>query len=187
MASRRLILMRHAKSSWKFDVADKERPLNSRGRKSAAGVAEELARLGRIPSLVLSSDARRTRETLELMNLKGSESKFLPSFYGIFGKPATSVIMEQVWKHAARGHEGTMEEPNTVMVLGHNAGWELALNDLVGPLAVPLVMKTADCFVLEPSKGSLDSGWEDIFTSFGKWRVEHHIRSRSLLPDSASS
>lgn len=140
MASRRLILMRHAKSSWKFDVADKERPLNSRGRKSAAGVAEELARLGRIPSLVLSSDARRTRETLELMNLKGSESKFLPSFYGIFGKPATSVIMEQVWKHAARGHEGTMEEPNTVMVLGHNAGWELALNDLVGPLAVPLVM-----------------------------------------------
>ena len=38
----RLILMRHAKSSWKYhDLSDHERPLNKRGRKAAVKVAKE--------------------------------------------------------------------------------------------------------------------------------------------------
>jgi hypothetical protein len=44
---RRLMLMRHAKSSWKSQVpTDHERPLNERGRRDAARVGKRLSKLG---------------------------------------------------------------------------------------------------------------------------------------------
>ncbi len=46
----RLILMRHAKSSWKFaNLSDHERPLKKRGRKASIKIAKELIRLEWIP------------------------------------------------------------------------------------------------------------------------------------------
>ena len=42
----KLILMRHAKSSWKYpDLSDHERPLKKRGRKASVKIAKELIRL----------------------------------------------------------------------------------------------------------------------------------------------
>ncbi|MEE3242683.1 MAG: histidine phosphatase family protein, partial [Candidatus Thermoplasmatota archaeon] len=65
----RLILMRHAKSSWKYpDLSDHERPLNKRGRKAAVKVAKELIRLEWIPDKLYSSDSERTKETWSRMN-----------------------------------------------------------------------------------------------------------------------
>jgi len=44
---RRLMLMRHAKSSWKSQVpTDHERPLTERGRRDAARVGKRLSKLG---------------------------------------------------------------------------------------------------------------------------------------------
>ena len=64
-------MMRHAKSAWNFEgMEDHDRPLNARGRKSAVAVAQELVYTRRcLPSLVLSSTARRTQETWECMCL----------------------------------------------------------------------------------------------------------------------
>ena len=60
---RRLMLMRHAKSSWKSQVpTDHERPLNERGRRDAARVGKRLAKLGWLPDVVVGSDSRRTEE-----------------------------------------------------------------------------------------------------------------------------
>ena len=57
---RRLIVMRHAKSSWKNEsLRDHERPLNKRGRRDAPRIGEELASLGWVPQRVISSDATR--------------------------------------------------------------------------------------------------------------------------------
>jgi phosphohistidine phosphatase len=62
-----LHLFRHAKSSTKEDVDDRERALNRRGRETARQVAKYLPlKLGAI-DLVLCSSARRTRETLDLI------------------------------------------------------------------------------------------------------------------------
>ncbi len=64
----RLIIMRHAKSDWNSGAAsDHARPLNKRGRRDAPRVANRLGELGWQPDYVISSDSRRTRETLELM------------------------------------------------------------------------------------------------------------------------
>lgn len=60
----RLILLRHAKSSWGDPgVADHARPLNGRGRRSAAAMGTWLVDQGAMPQEVLSSDSQRTRET----------------------------------------------------------------------------------------------------------------------------
>ena len=60
----RLILTRHAKSSWDDPaMPDHERPLNARGRRAADALGAWLASRGDLPDEVLCSDAARTRET----------------------------------------------------------------------------------------------------------------------------
>jgi phosphohistidine phosphatase len=61
-----LHLLRHAKSSWKEDVEDHERPLNRRGREAARLVGQHLPAAAGAIDLVLCSSAARTRETLDL-------------------------------------------------------------------------------------------------------------------------
>jgi phosphohistidine phosphatase SixA len=61
----KLIVMRHAKSSWKESLPDKERPLKGRGRKAATDVGARLGRKSLVPNLVLVSDAVRARQTWE--------------------------------------------------------------------------------------------------------------------------
>ena len=63
-----LMLLRHAKSSLAdTGQADPDRPLNERGKHSAAAVGRYMASNGLVPQLVLCSPARRTRETWGLV------------------------------------------------------------------------------------------------------------------------
>lgn len=67
-----VIFLRHAKSDWYAGISnDLERPLNKRGRRSAAAVGSFLAEAGHVPDLVLCSPATRTRQTLELAKEAG--------------------------------------------------------------------------------------------------------------------
>src|SRR5262245_54961274 len=70
MRRRQLVVVRHAKSVWaEPDLADRDRPLNARGRRAAARVGEYLREAGVHPDLVLCSPARRAQQTLELFQL----------------------------------------------------------------------------------------------------------------------
>lgn len=60
---RRLVLLRHAKSSWEHDLPDAERPLSPRGRRDAAAAGGWLSEHVGRPDLVLCSTALRTRQT----------------------------------------------------------------------------------------------------------------------------
>ena len=65
---KRLLLLRHAKSSWDNpSLKDRERPLAKRGMRDAPRVGRYLLQKEYVPDLVLSSPSRRTRETLELL------------------------------------------------------------------------------------------------------------------------
>lgn len=69
--TKRLILIRHAKSSWDDPfMTDHDRPLNARGRASADALGAWLAREGIAPDAALVSSAQRTRETWERMAKK---------------------------------------------------------------------------------------------------------------------
>lgn len=58
-----LYVVRHAKSSWKFDVIDHERPLNDRGLNDAPRVAAHVVSKMPKPDLMMSSDAMRAKTT----------------------------------------------------------------------------------------------------------------------------
>lgn len=60
----KLLLMRHAKSSWAGSHGDHARPLNERGFAAAETMADRLASRSLLPDRILCSTARRTRQTL---------------------------------------------------------------------------------------------------------------------------
>ncbi len=79
------MLLRHAKSSWKdSSIVDHDRPLNKRGKKAAPQMGRLLSAEGLVPDLILSSTARRARETAEAVAKSSSYEgpiELLESFY----------------------------------------------------------------------------------------------------------
>ncbi len=64
VSQRRLVMIRHAKSSWANPLqSDFDRPLNERGKKEAVEMGEKLKALGLMPDLIICSNAKRTRQT----------------------------------------------------------------------------------------------------------------------------
>lgn len=123
--------MRHAKSSWAHEgLSDHARPLDARGRRDAPRIAQDLASVGWAPDLALVSDAARTEETWAWMaeHLEITPFMLVPSLYhGSLGDIRAAVLARVV-------------HHRTVLVLGHNPGWEDALEALCGRRHV---MKTA--------------------------------------------
>ena len=61
-----IILVRHAKSSWEFDVIDHDRPLKKRGVNDANMVSQFLRGKMLIIDKVLTSDAKRAKATADI-------------------------------------------------------------------------------------------------------------------------
>src|SRR2546423_519910 len=61
---KRLVLVRHAKSSWSNPLqSDYERPLNERGMRDAPEMGKRLKKAEIIPDLIIASTAKRAAET----------------------------------------------------------------------------------------------------------------------------
>ena len=59
-----ILILRHAKSSWKHpDVNDHDRPLNKRGKRDAPYMGELLQDKHLVPDFIISSTAKRARST----------------------------------------------------------------------------------------------------------------------------
>lgn len=152
---RRLIVMRHAKSSWSSGAeSDHERPLNKRGRRDAPAVAAKLAERGWAPDFVLSSDSRRTRETWELMA-------------EIFAKPPSCTFRAELYhgdrEAVAKLACEALRHHQTVMLLGHNPGWEELVRHLCGET---VALQTANAALLTMKGDAIDealahpNGWK---------------------------
>ncbi|MER2509961.1 histidine phosphatase family protein [Amaricoccus sp.] len=108
---KRLILMRHAKSSWAdAGQADIDRPLNGRGRRNAAAIGGWLRDQGYRPDEALVSSATRTRETwFEIAAVLGQgPARFLPELYEADPERMLGVLREA---HGAG-----------VLMIGHQPG-----------------------------------------------------------------
>ena len=120
--ARRLIVMRHAKSSWKdTNLDDHERPLNKRGRGDAPIVADAIFDRSWIPELILVSSSKRTLQTLEGMSERLGKTPFQvrPGIY----HATVSDLMEELEDALDNG---------TTMIIGHNPGSEILVNHLSG-------------------------------------------------------
>jgi phosphohistidine phosphatase len=121
--TRRLILLRHAKSDWP-DVPDRERPLAKRGRRDAPRIGRWLHEHGYRPDVVVVSAARRTRQTWDLVapELGGSPAvRFEPRAYA--ASALTLLYLAQELPSRYR----------TALFIAHNPG----LADLASNLAAP--------------------------------------------------
>ncbi|TNC65163.1 SixA phosphatase family protein [Rubellimicrobium roseum] len=122
----RLLLIRHAKSDWGDPgLPDHERPLNNRGRRDAPRMGRWIVEQGLAPAEVLCSDARRTRETLELMQPEWPSSP--PASFRRELYHATPEAMLAVLEEA---------RSDTVALVGHNPG--------IGALAARLARRAPD-------------------------------------------
>lgn len=64
---RRIILLRHAESEVTDKVRDHDRPISQVGKVQANSIAQKLKAEGWIPDLVLASNSKRTKQTLDEM------------------------------------------------------------------------------------------------------------------------
>lgn len=70
---RRLILLRHADSEMSSRLRDYDRPISMQGKREAAKIAQQLASLGWVPDLIIASNSKRTKQTLDIMVEASSE------------------------------------------------------------------------------------------------------------------
>jgi phosphohistidine phosphatase len=108
-----LILIRHAKSSWKYNLPDHKRPLKSRGKNDAKLMSTHLSKTNFItPDLILSSDGERAKQTASIFikHLKWDNVNFNleHDLYDFSGESAFNVI------------RNTPNSITTLVVFGHN-------------------------------------------------------------------
>ncbi|WP_019012850.1 histidine phosphatase family protein [Elioraea tepidiphila] len=124
---RQLLLLRHAKSSWDDpSLPDHDRPLNARGRADAAAMGSEMRGLGLAPDIVLVSSARRTQETLALIE-PFDDSPVIDTLEALYLAPARKLLD---LLHAVP------ETARSVLVIGHNPGLHNLALALAGPTAM---------------------------------------------------
>ncbi|MGZ6021795.1 MAG: SixA phosphatase family protein [Rhizomicrobium sp.] len=138
---RRLLLLRHAKSvPAEPGIEDHERELMTRGRDDAPAVGKYLARKKYVPDLILSSTARRTVETTDLVTqrLNGSQHvDYVDALYLAGPREILAAI------------RAVPEAVKTLMVVGHNPGLEQVATSLSRE---PVKQKERDRFELIEEK-----------------------------------
>ncbi len=118
-----LTIVRHAKSSWENpELADRDRPLNKRGRHDAPMMGDRLAERGYRPDVILSSPANRALTTARVI----AEALGFP--------PDDIAIDERIYGAGVAGLVGLVRETDDtagrVMLFGHNPELTAMVNRL---------------------------------------------------------
>lgn len=161
---KRLLLLRHAKSSWDHKVSrDFDRPLNDRGQKAAARMGSLIADEGLIPDIIISSPAQRAHQTTETA-MENAGYKGDVVFDDRVYEADTATLLDIV-----NGLDG---EYTVAMLVGHNPGIEGLLRLLT---ADQEPMPTAALAVIDLDVMS----WPDIKPGSGVLRS--FFRPKDLL------
>lgn len=125
-----VLVSRHAKSSWSDEsLGDHDRPLNKRGLRDAPRMASWLANQDLVPDLVLSSSANRARTTAEMYCEQWSSQAVIhPQIVDDFYLASPDVYIEYLQRLDPKW--------NRVMVVGHNPGLEMLVQQWVGVFEV---------------------------------------------------
>ncbi|MGE0007897.1 MAG: histidine phosphatase family protein [Parvibaculaceae bacterium] len=121
----RLMLLRHAKSSWTDPgLDDHDRPLNPRGRRAAPRVGRFMRSRKLVPDLVLCSPARRARDTWKLASAALGAAPRLLMEEALYDFGNGGRILDTV---RARAGAAT-----SVLAVGHNPSIERLARRLAG-------------------------------------------------------
>lgn len=119
-----LFVLRHAKSSWDNpDWSDFERPLNSRGLDAARFIGELIYNRELEPQIIISSPAKRAKQTAVLVKELAGISKSIEFDERIYeASPLTLFNLIREFD----------EKCESVMIVGHNPGFENLVRMLTG-------------------------------------------------------
>ena len=117
-----LILVRHAKSSWKnASLADIDRPLNKRGKRDAPKMGKRLAEQNVKIDLIITSPAKRTRKTASVFADHLSYKNEIIKESALYD--ASNMAILQLIRNLD-------DNSQTVMLVGHNPGLTNVVNRL---------------------------------------------------------
>ena len=149
---KRLTLLRHAKSSWNNPgLDDRDRPLNKRGERDAPMMGQRLLKKETRPSLILTSPAKRARQTARLIAREiGYPLEFLQTEHELYlADPGTMLAIIAQQDNAF----------NDIVLCAHNPG----ITDLANRLSGASIDNVPTCGMvfLEAEISS----WDEINTS----------------------
>jgi len=149
---KRLLILRHAKSSWAdSDLSDFDRPLNERGMKAAPFMGSLIAQRGLLPDAIVSSPAKRAKQTATLFR-DNSGADLTLTFDDRIYEASPNTLRKVVSE--------TTDELASIMIVGHNPGIEGFIRHLTGNTES---MPTAAIAVIDLE---IDS-WTDIANESG--------------------
>ncbi len=121
---RELLILRHAKSSWKFpELADHDRPLNKRGRRDAPRMGAHIDAEGWTPDHILCSTAARAMQTAERVR----------NAMDYRGVVAPTRALYHADEQAICGVLRACGEPHhRLLLVGHNPGLEGLISQWTG-------------------------------------------------------
>ena len=152
---KKLILVRHAKSSWKNPaLSDFNRPLNKRGKRDAPYMGKKLREKGIKPELIIASPAVRAKKTAftiaEEIEYPRNKIIFDDSIY----EASPSELLEMI-RHC--NHQF-----NSIMIIGHNPGLTMLNNHLTNHY----IDNIPACGVVGIK---FNSSWENVDLRTGKF------------------
>jgi phosphohistidine phosphatase len=174
----RLMLLRHAKSSWtEPGLDDMDRPLTRRGERTAQAMGRVMAAKRLLPDLVLCSPARRARDTWKLA---AEEIKTAPRL----------IVEDAIYDFGNGGRlieavRRTGGKAKTVLVVGHNPSMERSAARLVssggGKLKERLEKKYPTGALAVIAFDLAD--WAGL--AEGKGELQHFIRPKDIMGEAA--
>jgi|ERR1044071_595013 phosphohistidine phosphatase len=163
---KKLLLLRHAKSSWEdTSLPDFERPLNERGLRAAPLVGKFMREQKIRPDLVICSPAKRTRETIALVLEAAGIEPEVRYDERIYEASVTSLleIISQIEDDKAE-----------VMLVGHNPGFENLLERLTNE-SIRMPTATLACIALNAER------WREAAPNGGQ--LERFVKAKELAKD----
>ncbi|MHC5023023.1 MAG: SixA phosphatase family protein [Planctomycetota bacterium] len=155
-----LLLLRHAKSSWKEPgLTDHDRPLNKRGRRDAPRMGRLLLDEHLVPDCIISSTARRARLTAEAVaEVCDCEDALQLDADLYHGAPES--MLEVI--------RGLPPSCGRALLVGHNPGLEELLERLAGTVET---LPTAALVHLElPVDEWSQAGGAEVASTVAIWR-----------------
>ena len=166
----RLLLLRHAKAASPSGILDLDRPLAKRGQEAALVMGDYLKRERLEPDLALVSSARRTQETWERVQPILGEIAMRPD--GRIYEASVGRLLEVVRE--------VEPEMRTVLVIGHNPGFEELAKLLIGEGDMDSILRLGQKYPTA-GLGVIDFelvSWGEVKPKAG--RLERFVTPKSL-------
>lgn len=119
---KKIVFIRHGKSSWRHNLPDIDRPLKKRGVNDASLIGNKLKELGIKVDSIYSSPANRALSTCKLIikyrDIPINEVEIIEDLYDFSGHQVISFI------------QNLSDDINSIMIFGHNYAFTSLVNML---------------------------------------------------------